>query len=497
MTSADIGAAKVVETHTARLFFVGDLVLKVKKPVDLGFLDFTSRAARTAACEQEVALNRRLAPDVYLGVAELRRPDGGTWEHMVVMRRLPDDRRLSAILNDENPPTDQFHRLGRLIAAFHQRCPGGPEITALGSQEAVARLWSDNTVQLRGYADSPVPAEQIEMAQYLAQRYIEHRGALFRQRQKAGFIRDGHGDLSAEDIFCLPDGPRVLDCLEFDSRLRAGDVLLDCAALEADLERLGAPGAAQTFRQSYREYSAESHPESLAEHYLAYRCQVATKVGCIKAAQGAPHAAQDALRMLRLCLDHLGRARVRLVLLGGLPGTGKTTLGLGLAELTGWPLISSDVVRKELAGMPPDQAARRGFEAGIYSAAHTERTYAEMLHRADRAHAFGTSVILDATWEHEELRRMARAKAAAGGADLIELELTCSEEVARSRLAGRRGAEHGSGADEAVRDRLAAAASPWPEATQIPTEGSFSDVLAGIYDAVSQPAETEVGLALH
>src|SRR5207248_5092618 len=169
------------------------------------------------------------------------------------------------------------------------------------------------------------------------------------QRIALGAVRDGHGDLQAEDIFCLDDGPRILDCIEFDDRLRHVDVLADVAFLAMDLERLGAPEAAATFLARYREFARESYPPSLAHHYIAARAHVRCKVACLRHRQGDDGGADAARGLLDLTARHLEAARVRLVLVGGLPGTGKSTVAAALADATGWVVLRSDEVRKDVA----------------------------------------------------------------------------------------------------------------------------------------------------
>lgn len=212
--------AAVIETHAAIVFFVGDRAYKLKKPVDLGFLDFRRRVDREAVCHREVELNRRLAPDVYLGVADIEGPEGEPCDHLVVMRRMPTDRRLSTLVRSGAPVADDLRRLARDLAGFHSRACRGPAISAEGGRGALLGRWDATFAQLRPFHGDPLDPGAAAEVEERTHEFLAGREPLFAERVAGGHIVDGHGDLIADDIFCLPDGPRALDCLEFDDRLR-------------------------------------------------------------------------------------------------------------------------------------------------------------------------------------------------------------------------------------------------------------------------------------
>ncbi|HEX6419475.1 MAG TPA: AAA family ATPase [Acidimicrobiales bacterium] len=482
------GGAGVAETHSAVVFFVGDRAYKLKKPVDLGFLDFRERAAREAVCRREVALNRRLAPDVYLGVADVSGPDGEVCDHLVVMRRMPPDRRLSTLVAEGHPVEDHLWALAHLLAAFHARAERSDAADAAASPGALAGRWSDNTASLAAHAGVVDPAT-VERVQALAMRYLEGRRPLFRRRIAEGRACDGHGDLLADDVFLLDDGPRVLDCIEFDDGLRYGDTLADVAFLAMDLERLGRPDLAERFLRAYREHADDTWPASLEHHHVAYRAQVRAKVTAIRAAQGHGEAVPEARRLLGTALRHLEAGRVRLVLVGGLPGTGKSTLARALGDALGATVLRSDEMRKELAGIPADRHAPDAFGQGIYSATATADTYGELVRRAEVALGMGETVVLDASWNEERWRERARAAAVRVHADLVELRCAAPAEVAAARIRARTAAgDDVSDASPAVAAAMAVRADPWPAAVTISTEGAPSVTVATALDAVSAGA---------
>jgi predicted kinase len=301
---------------------------------------------------------------------------------------------------------------------------------------------------------------------------------LLRARISDGRIVDGHGDLLADDIFCLDDGPRILDCLEFDDKLRWLDGLDDAAFLAMDLERLGEPALAEQFTRWYIEFSADPAPTALRHHYVAYRAFVRAKVGCLQAGQGDPHAAATARQLTGVTLRHLRAGAITVVLIGGLPATGKSALAGALASRLGCTVLSSDRVRKELAGVSPGEHSAADYGAGIYAPHWTERTYTELLRRAARLLAMGESVILDASWVSAGRRSAAASVAEAASADLVQLCCTAPSGITMQRMSRRQ--DDVSDASPVVAAQMAAVQEPWPEAIILDTSGEGDDAdLAG------------------
>jgi predicted kinase len=246
-----------------------------------------------------------------------------------------------------------------------------------------------------------------------------------------------------------------------------------------DLERLAGREAADLFLRQYQEMSAEHHPRSLAHHYIAYRALVRSKVSCLRAEQGAAEAIANARGYLHLTVCHLRAARPRLVLVGGSPGTGKTTTATDLSESTGFVLLSSDEQRKDLAGVAHVTHAYAPFGEGIYTPTMTLRTYEELLSHARTMLSHGESVILDASWTSGALRESARAVAEETSSEIVELRCVLDPVLAGERIARRSSTESTvSDATPAVAANLALAADPWPEATDLDTRRSPQEVAA-------------------
>jgi aminoglycoside phosphotransferase family enzyme/predicted kinase len=459
----------VVETHVSLLFFVGERVYKLRKPVELGFVDFRERTARQADCEREVALNRRLAPDVYLGVADVRL-NGEPVEHLVVMRRLPDECRLAELARQGADLDEWLRQVARTMVVFHSEAQRSADISGAATGESLRAGWEANFAETARFVGPLLdPGVETEI-QSIARRWTEGREPLFRSRIASGRICDGHGDLQAEDIFCLPDGVRILDCVEFSDVLRYCDVSADIAFLVMDLERLGRPEAATQLLADYRELAGDQFPNSLVNYYVASRAYVRAKVSCLRAEQG-DDAARTAARSLHdLALSYLRRARVRLVLVGGLPGSGKSTLARGLAEVENWVVLRSDEIRRESPGL--SQPAHE-YGTGRYSRSATGAVYQELLRRAERSLEMGESVVLDASWTDEGWREAARAVADRTSGDFVELRCDVAPAEGRARIA-RRLSEHRD-VSEATPELIAEMAERtdlWPSAAVIDTSGA-------------------------
>jgi aminoglycoside phosphotransferase family enzyme/predicted kinase len=468
--------AGVHETHIGVVFLVGDRAYKLKKPVDLGFLDFSARETRERVCHREVELNRRLAPDVYLGVSDVTGPDGAVCDHLVVMRRMPEDRRLSTLVRRDVPLAVTIRALARQLAAFHAQAERGPAIDADETRDVVRDRWRDSFEQVRPFHGTVLdPATAIEI-EALAEDFLAGREALFDRRIAEGHVVDGHGDLLADDIFCLEDGPRVLDCLEFDDHLRHVDVLDDVAFLAMDLERLGAPELADQLVAGYREFTGDPAPPALLHHYLAYRAFVRVKVACLRSAQGDTETAGLAREYADIALRHLRLGRPRLILVGGAPGTGKSTVAGGLADRLGATLLQSDRLRKELAGLTPEPLPAEGYRQGLYDSTHTDTTYAELTRRAGTLLGLGETVVLDASWAAGRHRRLAADAAEAVSSPVLAVCCEVPEATAKDRIATRPATL--SDATPEIAHRMTEDADPWPEAHPLDTSRTPPESIA-------------------
>ncbi len=474
--------SRTVETHISTLFFTGDRVYKLAKRVQLPFLDTTRPADRLRLAARELELNRRFAPDVYLGLAEVEE-QGEIVDRMIVMRRLPEDRRLSRLVGDPDFG-DHLRSVARRVASIHASetpITDAPMATA----ETLATNWRDNLAALRPYVGSVIDADDFTAVERMALDYVSNRGRLLEQRIEDGFVCDGHGDLLADDIFCLDDGPRILDCLAFDDALRIGDVLNDIAFLVMDVHRLAGADAARSLIRRYQEFSNEHHPSSLAHHYVAYRAHVRAKVATLRAAQGTAQDVELARTYHRLALHHLDRARIRVIMVGGGPGVGKTLLSERLARHYGYVHLATDEIRHDVAHIPHGQHAVAAPGEGPYEPVMVDATYDEQRREAVVLVERGHGVVLDGSWTSERHRSEMRRAVEAVGAELIEIECSVDDATARERIAQRRAERfEPSDATPDLVDYLGSRRDPWPTAHGISTRTQIDETVRHTIDHI-------------
>jgi aminoglycoside phosphotransferase family enzyme/predicted kinase len=464
----------VHETHTGMVVLAGDRAYKAKKPVLTDFLDFRTPGQRERACLREVELNSRLSPDGYLGVAHLTDPSGGPAEPIVVMRRYHDEDRLASIVTRslDGSVHGALDAIAAVLARFHERAERSPAINAQGEAGAIDQRWRDNLVELNRYADT-FSTETLSRIECLVGEFISGREPLFRHRIEEGFIVDGHGDLLADDIFCGQDEPVLLDCLEFDDELRYVDCLDDAAFLAMDLEFLGRKDLGDYFLERYAAHSGHSAPSALLDFYVAYRAGVRAKVDCVRLSQGKSAAADDAARHLTIAVQHLQNGGVRLALVGGNPGTGKSTLAHTLAEQTGAQVISTDDVRRELLESGVITGDAGALDRGLYSPDKVAMVYEAALHRAKALLGNGESAILDGTWREPQMRDQAHRLASETHSAMVELMCAVTGDTAAGRITTR--PPGNSEVTPEIAAALAARHAGWDTAHRIDTSGALED----------------------
>jgi len=448
---------QLLQTQMSFVLLTGEYVYKVKKPVDLGYLDYTTLEKRRHFSEQEVLLNRRLCPDVYLGVVPITKEDGGhrvegegkALEYAVKMRQLPQEKMMDRLLAQRRVTPAMVERVSLLLAEFHSRADTSAQISAFGSPDYVKTNTEENFSQTGPYIGRTVSREKYQALKDHAYGFLQRHADTLQQRVEGGHIRDCHGDLHAAHI-CFEDGVKIFDCIEFNDRFRYGDTASEVAFLAMDLDHHGFPHLSRAFVEAYVQASGDRGLRHVLVFYKLYRAHVRAKVEGFKA--DAPHIPQEergrALQAARGYFDlALAYARRRLAITAGLVGTGKSALARALGESLGWEVVSSDAVRKAMAGLPPTQHRYEAFEAGIYSPAFTRRTYDELFRQARSILLQGGSVILDATFRSRALREQAASLAREAEAEFFVLETVCPEEVIRERLERRAGEASFSDAD--------------------------------------------------
>jgi hypothetical protein len=479
----------VHETHTGVVVLAGNRAFKAKKPVLTDFLDFRTPEQRERACLREVELNSRLSPDSYLGVAHLTDPTGGSAEPIVVMRRYRDDDRLAAMVTrgpDES--VKSIHRvldtIAGVLARFHEGAARSGVINAHGEVGAIGQRWRENLSELNRYAgnqNSGISFESVSRIQRLAAEFISGREPLFTRRIDEGCIIDGHGDLLADDIFCVDGQPALLDCLEFDDKLRYVDRIDDAAFLAMDLEFLGRKDLGDYFLERYAAHSGDTAPSSLRNFYIAYRAVVRAKVDCVRLSQGNSQAAQDVAQHLAIASRHLENGSVRLALIGGNPGTGKSTVARALAEKVGAQVISTDDVRRELRESGVITGESGVLNEGLYRHNNVRTVYEVALRRASVLLGNGQSVILDGTWRNPQTRAHAHRIATETFSALVELRCLAAENMTAHRITTR--PPGNSDVTPEIAAALAGQPCGWDTACPVDTSRSLEHSAQAAHDA--------------
>lgn len=493
MTDAALsGWAGARETNVSAVYFLGEKVLKVKKPVRTDFLDFTTVESRRRACEDEVRLNRRLSPDVYLGVADIELGDASP-EPAVVMRRLADQDNLAArVGGDPARLMTAAETVARQIAAFHERVPVATGEDSPGAWRRIIARWRREWDAVEHLDPGLDPSQRRGADRGLGLRYLAGRQALFEGRLRAGKIRDGHGDLRADHVYLTGDGVRIVDCLEFDADLRTCDVLADVAFLAMDLERLGEGAAADHFLAVHRELTDDVYPRSLLDFYIAQRALVRLKVAKLRPGARTRLAMSEEDLLLDLAEAHLVAAQPVLVCIGGLPGSGKSTVATALAAREDLVYLSSDAVRHE-ASIGAARGEREGWGTGRYQESAVAAVYDDLLGRARTALGLGYSVILDASWRDPAQRARARAAAEHADATLVELRCVIDDHTAYQRLSASRPGF--SEAGPAERQAMQREFASWPTARSVPTDGEIARSVALAEEVVGASRQSTIAEA--
>lgn len=428
------------ETHISHLFFAGDLVYKVKKPIRFSFLDFSSLAKRRHWLQEELKLNRRLAPSVYIGVMPISFDERGWrlggWsvarEYVLVMRRLPAKRMLSFLLATSQVTRTMMHELASVLARFHNAAEAIIDIDPQSYVAALEKQWTENISDLESFIHEPADRNTLKAIDKFGKDFLISRRELLRRRIEEGWIRDVHGDLHAEHLCFAPEGIQIFDCIEFSPELRRCDLASEIAFLLMDLAVRGGANLADFLSVRYYQLIQDTSGPELLPYFQSYRALVRAKVHCLRTRGWN----SDAENYFRFAAEWVWKQyQPLIVMVCGLTGTGKSTLAHELGQRLGMTVISSDVVRKQLAKTPNRQLL--SFDQGIYAPRMTEKTYSGMTRETERLIAAGKGVVLDATFVRRAHREKVARLAAKHKIPFFVIHCSASDETTRQRLSRR------------------------------------------------------------
>ncbi len=453
------GEIELVQTHISSVFLTPKYVFKFKRPVDVGFADFSSLRSRRRYCNEELRLNRRLAPDVYLAVVPLFvarghfsfQEGGRIIDYAVVMKRLPAEIALDTRLRQRTLQPVEMDNLADHLARFHRRLRPTASHAHFGDLDTWRRNWEENFGQVKPTLGVTLSAKTHHALREAVFQFMGKNQQLLEQRVKGGFIRNGHGDLRCEHIY-LDEAIRIIDCVEFNERFRYGDVANDLAFLLMDLTALGHPELSRRLLNRYVQRTGDRQMLTLIPFYCCYRAFVRGKVLSMRlrdpnlSAGARRQLLERARRFFWLALSFSWQmAPPVLILMAGLMGSGKSRLAGELRARTDAEVLGSDPIRKELAAaasaLPAaDAPAKADFGQGIYTDDWNEKTYNALLDRARELLHRHRSVILDASFSRRADRQRAFALAHRSGAEPFLVECRIPDELAAARLAKREGA---------------------------------------------------------
>lgn len=441
---------EVHETHASIVFVTDHYVYKIKKSVDLGFLDYSTLERRRHHCQMEVDLNRRLSPDVYLQIVAIRQTDTGydlngdgtIVEYAVKMRRLPDAYNLEYLLRHRAVTGHMLERLAELLADFHAAYAPLTEQQGYGTKDHVDADWQENFAQTSHYVPDLIEQDVYVSLQQLVTSFLHRHADWFEQRVADGHVRDCHGDLRADHVYFLaPTRIRILDCIEFNQRFRYIDVASEVAFLAMDIDRLGFPSLANHFVQSYVRYANDQTLYRLLDFYRCYRAFVRGKVAALRMGDNQSdnlEAARQAKNYFRLAAQEARRfSRPLLMITTGLIGSGKSSVAAEIGAALGTDVLQSDKIRKETSGLASAVAKHTSYGKGLYSNANRQHVYTILAEQAAALLQDGQSVILDASFSQRANRQHMAQLAEKVNADFLILECVAPPSAIQKRLQDR------------------------------------------------------------
>jgi hypothetical protein len=483
---------ELIETHASWVILTGTIAYKIKKPVNLGFLDFSSLEKRRFCCEEELRLNRRLAPEIYLELAPVfgtaEQPkwagSGKAIEYAVKMAQFPQKAQLDQVLASGNLQPRHIDAFAGLIACFHQQIAVAGAECGYGSPNHIRNPVQDNFLQIRKHVPEGKLIESLVELEDWTQAGLDALEPVFARRKSQGWIRECHGDLHLRNLAWIDNAPVVFDCIEFNPDLRWIDVISDAAFLVMDLQNRRKPQLARRFLNLYLEHTGDYCDLRVLPFYLTYRALVRAKVNAILANQSGiskrlrTEAERDFYDYLQLANYYVRPDRPQLIITHGMSASGKSTLTQPILEHIEAIRIRSDIERKRRFGMKPEANGHAAFGKGIYTDEAADWTYTQLTELAGHILDAGYSVIVDAAFLKTDQRQRFQRLAASKQLSYIILEFMASPETLRRRILER--PKNASDADLSVLEHQLRNRQPLSEterqyAIEIDTEAPFDD----------------------
>ena len=448
---------ELIETHISWVILTGYFAYKIKKPVDFGFLDFSTLEKRHNFCAQEVELNRKLAAAIYLDVVAITgtadKPrisgSGSVFEYAVKMTQFPQSAQLDNKLAAGELKLEHMDAIAHMVADFHQTTDVADETMDYGNKEMVYQPVEENFRQINEHLDTEHYTDKLTALSQWSKSEFTKQQTVFTQRKADGFIRQCHGDMHLRNLVWLDNKPMAFDCIEFNPKLSWIDVISEIAFLIMDLQHRYQHQLANRFLNSYLEVTGDYAGLSVLPYYLCYRALVRAKVASLRLEQKSitekerEQTLTEFESYLELATAYAQRQPAKLIIMRGLSASGKSTVSQQLLETLGAIRIRSDVERKRLFGIDSTNNVSSDItpseiDSGIYSAQASLQTYKKLAELASEIICAGYSVIVDAAFLKHEQREPFQLLASRLGVPYIILEVTAPSDVLRQRIIKRK-----------------------------------------------------------
>jgi aminoglycoside phosphotransferase family enzyme/predicted kinase len=505
---------RLLETHCAWVVLTGLYAYKIKKPVNFGFLDFSTLEKRKFYCEEELRLNRRFAPDIYLEVVTITgtracpqiNGDGQALEYAVRMRQFPDNGLLSQLAARKELETGHIDQLIDNISDFHRHADKAGADDQFGNPEKIHHWVRENFQHIQPLLTSMNEKADVEQLQQWSEKQYMRLTTVLQQRKQSGAVRECHGDLHLGNITLIDGRVTPFDCIEFNPELRWIDVISEIAFVLMDLDERGLPRYSHRFLNGYLQQTGDYAGLVVLPYYQVYRAMVRAKVAKLRCQQ-TPSAATDHVQAeaeyrqyLQLALRYTARPRAVMVIMRGLSGSGKSTVARDLCEQTGMIQLRSDVERKRQAGLAATATSHSGIDNGLYSSDKTTETYRQLGILAKSVLEAGYSALIDATFLKREHRDHFRAQAAASGTAFLIIECAAPDSELERRILTRQASQQDASeatlevlhAQQALDEPLSDAEQPYLLRADTGQTGNKSTPGAFLHWFTSQTGDTAV-----
>lgn len=421
--SHQTGQIHTLQTHSAWIILTGEYAYKIKKPVNFGFLDFSTREKRRLCCEKELLLNRRLSPDIYLSVEKvyqhgdrivIGQEQGQLLDYAVKMRQFPTRMLLSDMAQQRSLNSGHIDQMISLIGNFHLKAERANQSSDLGTAERVQFWMCENFETIAGHLNSAEEKQALDIIQQWVDRENPRLKSYFENRHAKGYVRDCHGDLHLRNLTLIEGRVTAFDCIEFNDELRWIDVISEVAFLLMDLETQHYSELAHRFINGYLQLTADYEGLRGMTYYSVYRAVVRAKVAVLRRNQLDVHSddyqaeTENYAHYMDYALSRIRRKKPGLLITFGLSGSGKSTVARQLCEKLGIIQICSDIERKRLSGISMHADSQSSANQGIYTSGQTEKTYQRLIDLAAEVIDSGYSVLLDATFLKKQYRDQAK-----------------------------------------------------------------------------------------